>query len=236
VERVLFALVAERALEPGSKLAATGWVAERVAIPGCGGFSDDAAYRAMDFLLDALSARSRRGFSVRSRTCSTWTSTSSSSTPPPPTGTSTCPTTWPTCSPEPQPDDGTSKSAERAVRRFGKSKDHRDEPAPGGDRDGGHPRPIPVRCWSFPGNESDQRIIGTIKDDLGAWNLHRLMWCADAGFASAANCAYLTRRGGHYILAKFLESRGSARGLPANYLFDHVSFTTATIHTKHAGK
>jgi hypothetical protein len=45
--------------------------------------------------------------------------------------------------PEPQPDDGTSKSAERAVRRFGKSKDHRDEPAPGGDRDGGHPQRNP---------------------------------------------------------------------------------------------
>src|SRR4051812_33821747 len=51
VERVVFALVAQRALEPGSKLAATGWVAERVAIEGCAGFSDDAA---MDFLLDAL--------------------------------------------------------------------------------------------------------------------------------------------------------------------------------------
>src|SRR4051795_5429820 len=54
VERVVFALVAQRALEPGSKLAATGWVAERVAIEGCPGFSDDAAYAAMDFLLDAL--------------------------------------------------------------------------------------------------------------------------------------------------------------------------------------
>ena len=38
VERVLFALVAQRALEPGSKLAATGWVGERVAIGGCAGF------------------------------------------------------------------------------------------------------------------------------------------------------------------------------------------------------
>jgi hypothetical protein len=54
VERVLFALVAQRALEPASKLAGTRWVAERVAIEGCPGFSDDAAYRAMDFLLDAL--------------------------------------------------------------------------------------------------------------------------------------------------------------------------------------
>jgi hypothetical protein len=54
VERVVFALVAQRALEPGSKLAGTKWVAERVAIQGCPGFSDDAAYAAMDFLLDAL--------------------------------------------------------------------------------------------------------------------------------------------------------------------------------------
>src|SRR5665811_578521 len=54
VERVIFALVAQRALEPGSKLAATGWVAERVAIEGCAGFSDDQAYRGMDFLLAAL--------------------------------------------------------------------------------------------------------------------------------------------------------------------------------------
>ena len=54
VERVVFALVAQRACEPGSKLAATGWVAERVAIAGCAGFTDDAAYAAMDFLLDAL--------------------------------------------------------------------------------------------------------------------------------------------------------------------------------------
>jgi len=61
-ERVLFALVAQRALEPGSKLAATRWVGERVAIAGCGGFSDDAAYRAMDFLLDALGEIAARIF------------------------------------------------------------------------------------------------------------------------------------------------------------------------------
>ena len=54
VERVVFALVAQRALEPGSKLAATRWVGERVAIDGLAGLSDDQAYRAMDFLLDAL--------------------------------------------------------------------------------------------------------------------------------------------------------------------------------------
>ena len=53
-ERVIFALVAQRALEPGSKLAATRWVAERVFVEGCPAFSDDAAYAAMDFLPAAL--------------------------------------------------------------------------------------------------------------------------------------------------------------------------------------
>src|SRR4051794_41813328 len=54
VERGVFALVAQRACEPGSKLAATGWVAERVAIQGCAGVTDDAADAAMEFLLAAL--------------------------------------------------------------------------------------------------------------------------------------------------------------------------------------
>jgi hypothetical protein len=51
VERVLFTLVANRALAPSSKLAATGWLAERVHIPGIEATSDDACYRAMDWLL-----------------------------------------------------------------------------------------------------------------------------------------------------------------------------------------
>ena len=51
---MIFALVAQRALEPVSKLAATRWIAERVVIENCAGFSDDQAYRAMDFLLAAL--------------------------------------------------------------------------------------------------------------------------------------------------------------------------------------
>ena len=63
---------------------------------------------------------------------------------------------------------------------------------------------IPVRCWTFPGNTSDQEIIRTVKDDLDGWNLRRLVWVADRGFASAANRAYLTRGGGHYIHAEKL--------------------------------
>jgi hypothetical protein len=202
-ERVLFSLVAQRALEPGSKLGATGWVAERVAIAGCAGFCDDAAYRAMDFLLEALEEIASQIFASVAHLLNldvdvVFVDTTS--------------TYWEVdgaddlvdLQPEPEADDGVCKPVENGTRRFGKSKDHRDDLpqvviAMAVTRDG-----IPVRCWTFPGGESDQRIIRTVKDDLGAWNLHRLVWVADRGFASAANRAYLTRGGGHYIHAEKL--------------------------------
>ena len=45
-----------------AELAATRWVAERVAIADCPGFSDDSAYAAMDFLLDAVGEIAARIF------------------------------------------------------------------------------------------------------------------------------------------------------------------------------
>lgn len=202
-ERVLFVLVAQRALEPGSKLAATRWVGERVAIADCAGFSDDSAYAAMDFLLDALGEIAAAIFDSVAHLLNldvdiVFVDTTS--------------TYWEVdgadeladLQSEPEVDDGTAKAVEGAARRFGKSKDHRgDLPqvviAMAVTRDG-----IPVRCWSFPGDTGDQKIIRTVKDDLGAWNLRRLVWVADAGFASAANRAYLTRGGGHYLHAEKL--------------------------------
>src|SRR6516165_2970528 len=50
-ERVLFALVANRALAASSKLAAAGWVCHDVHIDGLDHTTDDACYRAMDHLL-----------------------------------------------------------------------------------------------------------------------------------------------------------------------------------------
>jgi transposase len=63
---------------------------------------------------------------------------------------------------------------------------------------------VPVRCWTFPGNTSDQVIIRTIKDDLAGWMLNRVVWVADRGFNSVANRAYLQRGGGHYVVAERL--------------------------------
>jgi hypothetical protein len=203
VERVLFALVAQRALEPGSKLAATRWVAERVAIEGLPELTDDQAYRAMDFLLEALGEVAAEVFASVAQllnldldivfvdtTSSHWqvdVADDAADLADPVAG-----------------DDGTTRPTEQAVRTFGHSKDHRpDLPqvviAMAVTRDG-----VPVRCWTFPGNTNDQSIIRTVKDDLGGWGLRRMVWVADRGFASAANRAYLTRGGGHYIHAEKL--------------------------------
>ena len=51
VERILFALVANRALTPSSKLAATDWIEHDVRIDGLSDVVDEACYRAMDALL-----------------------------------------------------------------------------------------------------------------------------------------------------------------------------------------
>ena len=204
-ERVLFALVAQRALEPGSKLAGTRWVAERVAIDGCAGFTDDAAYRGMDFLLDVLGEIASEIFAsvatllnldldlVFVDTTSTYWQVDGAD--------ELAELAGPVLD-----DDGTSRPVEQGRREFGHSKDHRDDLpqvviAMAVTRDG-----VPVRCWTFAGNANDQAIIRTVQADLAGWNLHRLVWVADRGFASAANRAYLTRGGGHYIHAEKLRA------------------------------
>ncbi|MQA75219.1 MAG: hypothetical protein GEU88_12885 [Solirubrobacterales bacterium] len=53
VERILFALVANRALAAQSKLAASEWASRDASIPGLAEMDEDQAYRAMDVLSDA---------------------------------------------------------------------------------------------------------------------------------------------------------------------------------------
>ena len=88
-------------------------------------------------------------------------------------------------------DDGVSKPVEAGVRTFGHSKDHREDLPQVVIGMAVTAEGVPIRCWTFPGNTADAAIIRTVKDDLTAWNLHRLVWVADRGFASAANRAYL---------------------------------------------
>ena len=61
-ERVLFALTANRALAPSSKLAAARWASEDVLVTGLPQTTDDACYRAMDWLLQIREALEKRVF------------------------------------------------------------------------------------------------------------------------------------------------------------------------------
>jgi len=61
-ERVLFGLVANRALAPSSKLAAADWISGDVHIAGLPEVSDDVCYRSMDWLHDVREQLEREVF------------------------------------------------------------------------------------------------------------------------------------------------------------------------------
>src|SRR5829696_8185127 len=192
VERVLLALVANRAIEPMSKLSAAEWATEDVVIPGLAGMDDDQAYRAMDLLVEADTqgqVQEAVFFAVAHLlnlevdllffdTTSTYFERDD----------------------EDEPGDGEGDGqAREGFRRYGKSKDHRDDLPQiviglAVTRTG-----IPVRVWCWPGNTQDQTVLAEVKDDLRAWKLGRVITVVDRGFSSADNLAYLRRAGGHYI-------------------------------------
>ena len=207
-ERVLFALVANRALAPSSKLAAARWASEDVLIAGLPQTTDDACYRAMDWLLQIREQLEKQVFDRASEvlgpevdllffdTTSTYFVTEEADAPvardqqgrPVPDGT------------------GDGEGREAGFRTRGKSKDHRDDLPQvvigmAVTRDG-----IPLRVWCWPGNTSDSALIRQVKDDMRGWSLSRVIWVADRGFTSAENRRYLRRGGNHYIIGERLRS------------------------------
>jgi hypothetical protein len=213
-ERILVALVANRALAPSSKLAASRWISEDAEITGLDSVTDDACYRAMDWLLEICDDLEKKVFDslvtllnlevdiLFFDTTSTYFETEDEDDPVardangmPLTGENTT---------------DERKPAEQApFRTWGKSKDHR------GDlpqvvigmavtRDG-----IPVRVWCWPGDTNDSALIRQAKDDMRDWCLSKVIWVADRGFTSAENRRYLRKGGGSYIIGEKLRS-GSA--------------------------
>jgi transposase len=183
VERVLFALVANRAIDPMSKLATAEWANNDAALPGLDAMDDDQAYRAMDLLVAAdaqAEVQEAVFFAVADLlnlevdllffdTTSTYFEADSE-----------------------EPDEG-------GFRRYGHSKDHRPDLPQiviglAVTREG-----IPVRVWCWPGNTNDQAILPEVKDGLRGWRLGRVVTVIDRGFSSDANLAYLRRAGGHWI-------------------------------------
>jgi len=184
VERALFAMVANRALNPKSKLAVENWVTEEAHIPDLTEIEIQHLYRAMDFLLEANEQIQKDVFFgvanvfnlevdlIYFDTTSTYFETETV-------------------------DD---------FRKHGYSKDRRpDLPQTviglAVTREG-----IPVRCWSWPGNTADQSIIEEVKKDLTGWNLGRVITVCDRGFVSEDNLRVLQQAGGHYIIGEKMRS------------------------------
>lgn len=216
-ERVLFALVANRALAPSSKLAAARWVNDDVHVDGLAQTTDDACYRAMDWLIEIKDALEQEVFGQVANllnlqvdllffdTTSTYFQVEEADTPiarderglPTPDG---------------DHDDGGHPM--RGFRSYGKSKDHRDDLPQvvigmAVTRTG-----IPVRIWCWPGATNDSALIRQVKDDMRDWTLSRIVWVADRGFASEANRRWLRAGDHHYIIGEKLRS-GSAEATAA---------------------
>jgi transposase len=60
---------------------------------------------------------------------------------------------------------------------------------------------LPVRSWVFPGNTTDVTTIERVKADLRGWKLGRCVFVGDAGMNSEENRRQLGLGGGKYILA-----------------------------------
>jgi Transposase DDE domain len=232
-ERVLFALVANRALAPSSKLAAAHWAGRKAWIDGLPQTTDDACYRAMDWLHQARHALERQVFSQVATaldlevdllffdTTSTCFEVEDEDEPvlrdlngnPVPAGSGTD-------DDQAAGDSGDNGAGGRndqklaGFRVFGKSKDHRDDLPQivigmAVTRDG-----IPVRIWCWPGDTADSALIRQVKRDMRDWTLANIVWVADRGFTSTANRRYLRRGDHHYIIGEKLRS-GSAEAKAA---------------------
>ncbi len=200
VERALFAMVANRACAPASKLYCfSQWLAEDVRIRQTAALELQHLYRAMDFL-EAEKAAIERAIYFRVADLLNLdvdlifydTTSLHFEIDDEDRGVG--------------PDDvvrGTEAAGAKpysAPRKRGNSKNGRGD-APqivvglAVTRDG-----FPVRHWVFPGNTVDVSTVEQVKADLKGWQLSRCLFVGDAGMVSQANLKMLARGGGKYIV------------------------------------
>jgi hypothetical protein len=206
-ERVLFGLVANRALAPSSKLAAAEWMSRDVHIDGLGTVTDDACYRAMDWLHAIRGDLEKQVFDQVADllnlevdllffdTTSTYFEVEDAD--------ADAVRDW-RGEKTSDDDDGPGKTA--GFRTHGKSKDSRDDLPQivigmAVTREG-----IPVRVWCWPGNTSDSALIRQVKTDMRDWVPGKVIWVADRGFSSARNRRFLQQGAGGYIIGEKLRT------------------------------
>ena len=244
VERVLFALVANRALDPSSKMAAASWVNRRAHIDGLPEITGDACYRAMDWLIEIAPELEKEVFwqvatLLDSEVDLLFFDTTSTyfdiEEPDQPLLRDEAGRRLPD-----QPADSTGGGGETSAevgtdgvgfRTHGKSKDSRDDLPQivigmAVTRDG-----VPVRVWCWPGNTTDSALIRQAREDMRDWTLSRVVWVADRGFSSKANRRALRRGGGHYIIGEKLRS-GSAEATAALSRPGRYQYVAANLQVK----
>jgi hypothetical protein len=190
-ERALFAMVANRALCPYSKLYCwEQWLREEVYLPSCRDLELHNLYLAMDFL-EEHKAELERAIYFRMADLMNadvdlifYDTTSLHF--------------------EVDEEDEVAQHKQgrsyEALRKRGYSKNGRED-APqiviglAVTRDG-----LPVRWWSFPGNTSDVTTVEQVKADLRGWRLSRCVFVGDSGMMSEENRRTLSLGGGKYIL------------------------------------
>lgn len=209
VERAVFAMVANRACAPCSKLHCwEQWLKEEVHIPGTQGLSLQHLYRAMDFLEANKEPIEREIFHRVADLLNLDVEV----------------LFYDTTSLHfeiDQPDRGggeddivhgsaaAGRKPYKAPRKHGLSKNGRSD-APqivvglAVTREG-----FPVRHWVFPGNTVDVSTVARVKRDLRDWQLTRCLFVGDAGMVSAANFKALAAGGGKYLMCMPLR-RGDA--------------------------
>jgi len=194
IERMLFAMVAQRIVAPGSKLSIERWLEKSVLIEGLPSVDVHRLYAAMDLLIESNEAIQHRVFTQMTKafdldldillldTTSTYF--------------------------EIEEED----QHEGALRKRGHSKDNHPELAQVVVAFAVTKTGIPVRCWVWPGNTSDQQIVQEVKHDLGQWNLGRIIMAQDTGFNSEHNRQVLLQSAGDYIIGEKLRvgSKGEA--------------------------
>jgi hypothetical protein len=207
-ERVLFALVANRALAPSSKLAAAEWMSRDVHIDGLGTVTDDACYRAMDWLHAVRGDLEKQVFDQVADllnlevdllffdTTSTYFELGDAD--------EEVARNW--RGEKASGDDDADPDKAAGFRTHGKSKDSRDDLPQivigmAVTRDG-----IPVRVWSWPGSTSDSALIRQVKTDMRDWVPGKVIWVADRGFSSARNRRFLQQGAGGYIIGEKLRT------------------------------
>ncbi len=195
-ERALFAMVANKALSPYSKLYChEQWLQEEVFFPGREALELQHLYRAMDFL-EAHKEEIERAIFFRVADLF---------------NVDVDLIFYDTTSLHFEIDEEdevgghgnelAGRKAYPALRKRGHSKNGRGD-APqivvglAVTRDG-----MPVRSWVFPGNTGDVTTVEKVKEDLRGWRLNRCVFVGDAGMNSEENRRRLSLGGGKYILA-----------------------------------